>query len=262
MRKPLHTGETALITGASSGIGLEFAKHCAAGGADVILVARSKDKLEALADEIRETYGVSARVLAEDLSDPRAVERIVQAVDKTATPITMLINNAGVGTFGPFVNSDERDQRGMLELNVVSLTMLARALLPGMLQRKHGRILNVASIAAFQPGPLMSVYYATKAYVVNFSLALSDETKGTGVTVTCLCPGVTATNFGRHGGVEKSSLFSGRLADPASVMLAGYSGMIRGKPLVIPGVKNKLLALATRFIPRMTAAAVARMFQS
>jgi short-subunit dehydrogenase len=250
--------ETAFITGASGGLGEEFARICAADKMDLILVARTKDKLEALASELTKAHGIRTLVIAADLSDQKSTEHVAEEIDKSGMAVTVLINNAGFGTFGLFAQSDLKDQTNMLELNIVSLTRLTRLLLPGMIERKYGKILNIASIAAFSAGPLMSVYYATKAYVLNFSLALSNELKDTGITVSCLCPGTTETGFHKRGGIDKSKLFSGHTASAHDVCMIGYKGMLKGKPIIIPGIQNKLMAFATRLVPRTVVAAIAR----
>lgn len=253
---------TALITGASGGLGEEFARLCAADGMNVILVARSEEKLRTLARELEATYGITARVIAIDLAASDGVDDLVRAVDRTTTPVTFLINNAGFGAYGLFAGSDYADQAGIVDLNISALTRLTHRLLPGMIERHHGRILNVASTAAFQPGPLMAVYYASKAYVLNFSLALSNELMGTGVTVTCLCPGPTKTGFESRAGLAKSKLFKHGTMDAQTVAYAGYRACLQGRSLIITGILNKLGTFGTRFIPRMTAATIARRVQA
>lgn len=253
--------ETALITGASGGLGEEFARLCAARTMNVILVARSAEKLRALADELTHTHGIAARAIAADLSVPAEVDALARAINAESLPVTLLINNAGVGAYGPFASSDVEVQSGMVELNVHALTRLTRHLLPGMIARGQCRILNIASTAAFQPGPLMAVYYATKAYVLSFSLALSDELRGTGVTATCLCPGPTRTGFERRANLGRSKLFRRRTMDARTVATIGLNACLAGRPLVTAGILNKIGAFAVRFIPRMTAAALARRVQ-
>ena len=253
--------QTALITGASSGIGLELARLFAAGGYDLVLVARSADKLEELAGELRK-HGGAVRVLAKDLAKPESPEEVFQELEAAGIAVDVLVNNAGFATYGPFVEIDLGRELEELQLNVVTLTHLTKKLLPGMLARRRGGVLNVASTAGFQPGPLMAVYYATKAYVISFSEALAEELSGTGVAVSVLCPGPTATGFQRRAGMEASKLFSGMLqvADAAAVARAGYEGLRAGKRIVIPGLINKVgvqsirispRALATRMVKRM-----------
>ena len=200
--------EVALITGASGGIGEDLARLIAAGGRDVVLLARSAAKLQALADELTRSHRVSSTVVAMDLSAPGAADEVARTLAERRISIDMLVNNAGFGTLGEFAREDPVEQSRMLQVNVVALTMLTRFLLPGMLERRRGRILNVASTAAFQPGPVMAVYYASKAYVLSLSLALTEETAGTGVTVTCLCPGPTRTGFQERAQMGKSRLLA------------------------------------------------------
>jgi uncharacterized protein len=233
---------TALITGASSGIGLEIARVLASDH-DVVLSARSESALQELAREL----GGNARVVVADLSDPAGAGRLASEVPD----VDVLVNNAGFGDFGHFATAapDRIDQ--MIELNVGSLTRLSRLYLPAMLQRGSGRIMNVASTAAFQPGPLMAVYYATKAYVLSFSEALAEETRGTGVTVTALCPGPTTSGFQASAEMEQSGLVKGRkLATSASVAAFGVKAMNRGDVVAVPGFQNKVLAASVRFSPR------------
>jgi short-subunit dehydrogenase len=250
---------TALITGASGGLGADFARLAAKDGYNLILVARSKDLLEALKTELTAKHSIDVRVMAEDLSDETAVERLCDVLQKE--PIDLLINNAGFGDFGLFQNSAPKRNQGMIRVNIEALTALTHAALPGMITRKTGKILNVASTASFQPGPLLAVYYATKAYVLNFSLALSNETQGTGVTVTCLCPGPTKTGFQSHANMNGSKLFTRHIMESAPVARIGYDACMNGKPLVISGTLNKIFAFSTRFISRMRAAAIAKKVQ-
>jgi short-subunit dehydrogenase len=251
--------EVALVTGASGGIGEDLARLLAAGGRDVVLVARSASKLQTLADHLVKDHGIAATVLAIDLADDSAAERVGQALDERQLNIDVLVNNAGFGTVGAFAASDAAEQLGMLHVNVVALTMVTRLVLPGMLARRRGRILNVASTAAFQPGPLMAVYYASKAYVLSYSLALTEETDGTGVTVTCLCPGPTQTGFQQRARMEKTRLFNvASVMSSRDVAQAGYNGMMAGKSLVIPGAANKIGAQSARFAPRRFMAKLAK----
>jgi uncharacterized protein len=250
--------ETALVTGASGGIGEDIARRLAQDGYNVVLLARSADKLQALAGELTRTTRVSATVLTADLSDPSAVSTVVRALDGSGLTIDILVNNAGFGSSGAFAREDPHEQLRMLQVNIVALTQLTRQLLPGMLERKRGRVLNVASTAAFQPGPRMAVYYATKAYVLSLSVALSEETAGTGVTVTCLCPGPTQTGFIDRAQIQNTRLANmTRLMSSADVARAGYDGMMAGRSLVIPGLMNKIGAQSIRFVPRRVAARIA-----
>ena len=250
--------EVALVTGASGGIGEDLARLIAAGGRDVVLLARSAPKLQTLADELTLAYKVSATVLAMDLSIPGAADEIARTLAERRIVIDMLINNAGFGTHGAFARENSVEQSRMLQVNVVALTMLTRLLLPGMIERRRGRILNVASTAAFQPGPVMAVYYASKAYVMSLSLALTEETVDTGVTVTCLCPGPTRTGFQERAQLGKSRLFGvTNVMSSADVARAGYDALLAGRALVVPGMANKIGAQSVRFVPRRVAAKIA-----
>jgi short-subunit dehydrogenase len=250
--------QTALITGASGGIGLELARRFAAGGYDLVLVARNVTRLEALAGELRR-QGVTARVLAKDLAAPAASEEVCRELAEAGIAIDVLVNNAGFGTFGPFVETPLDQELEELQLNVVTLTHLTKKLLPAMVAHRRGGVLNVASTAAFQPGPLMAVYYATKAYVVSFSEALAEELRGTGVTVTALCPGPTATGFQQRSGMVISKLLP--VADAAAVARDGYEGFRAGKRLVIPGLLNKVGVQSLRVSPRALVTRLVRKMQ-
>lgn len=253
---------TILITGASSGLGVEFARLAAANGDDLVLVARSVDKLDLLADELRSAHGVKTTVLPYDLSSPGSVDSIVRDLSAASIAVHTLVANAGVGKLGAFAEQSPEDAANMLRLNVESLTMLIRALLPGMLERKAGRILTVASVAAFTPGPLMAVYYASKAYVLHFSVALANELRGTGVTVTCLCPGPTKTGFQKTANMAEAPMFKKlHVMDAASVAKIGYDAMLRGKAIAVTGWANKLSALLTRLAPKTFTAKIARAAQ-
>jgi hypothetical protein len=236
----------ALITGASSGIGLELAKLCAAAGYDAILVARRQSELDALAGTLAREYGISPRVLAADLADPAARRAIFQS----AGTVDILINNAGFGLLGAFAETDWEIEERMIQVNVTALAHLTKLFLPGMIARRRGRILNVASTAAFAPGPFMAMYYATKAMVFSFSLAIAAELEGTGVTATVLCPGPTATNFGQVAGNAGSKLFKGQAMTAAEVAREGFEAMMAGKPEVIAGARNRWMIWGTRFAPR------------
>jgi len=243
--------QTALITGASAGIGAELATVFAAHGFQVALVARNAKRLHALAKVLQERHGASAHVIASDLAKPGAPETIMAELRRRSVGVDVLVNNAGFGTYGRFAESDLAAELEMVQVNVAALTALTRLCLPGMLAWRHGKILNVASTAAFQPGPLMAVYYATKAYVLSFSEALANELCGTGISVTALCPGPTKSKFQERAGIERTRLLAGRrLMEAREVAEAGYRGLMAGKTVVIPGVRNRLLALATRFAPR------------
>jgi hypothetical protein len=243
--------ETALVTGASGGIGEEFARLLAANGIDVVLLARSADKLAALAVELSRAHSIEAAVLAQDLAAPDAVDRIDAELRARGTEVDILVNNAGFATYGPFIETSPAEEARLLQVNVVALTMLTKKLLPAMVRRGRGKVLNVASTAAFQPGPLMAVYYASKAYVLSFSEALTAETEGTGVTVTCLCPGPTETGFQDRASMRESKLFSSMGTMTArEVARAGYQGMTAGRAIVVPGLLNRIGTQLPRVTPR------------
>jgi len=249
----MTTGKkTALITGASYGIGKELAKVFAENHHDLVLVARSREKLQVLGEELHSQHGTSVRVMAKDLSEPSAAGEILSELHQEKIPLEVLVNNAGIGMSGPFAEGDTTRLLSMMQVNMVTLTMLTRFLLPDMIQRRSGKILNVASTAAFQPGPLMAVYYASKAYVLWFSEALSNELQGTGVTVSALCPGGTETEFQKEARMERSRLFRmGRMqAEP--VARAGFQGLNKGRRVIIPSLRNNLFTLFSRFSPRTT----------
>ena len=254
--------ETALITGASGGIGEELARLLAAGGSDVVLVARSVGKLTALAEELSRGHGVRATVVSEDLSAADAAQRIARRLTDENIALDILVNNAGFATYGPFTETSADEEAQLLQVNIVALTALTKLFLPAMVRRGRGRVLNVASTAAFQPGPLMAVYYASKAYVLSFSEALSNETEGTGVTVTCLCPGLTRTGFQARAQMEESKLLSTLgVMSARDVARAGYDGMMAGRAIVIPGLSNKIGVQVIRFAPRALVRRIVRRIQ-
>jgi len=252
---------TALVTGASSGIGRELAVLLARDGHDLVLVARDAARLESLAREL-EPHGARCTVVPRDLSAPEGPGEVLAEVRRAGIELDVLVNNAGIGVYGFFAETDLARELEMIRVNVIAVTVLAKGVLPGMLARKSGRILNVASTAAFQPGPLMAVYYGTKAYVLSLSEAIANETAGTGVTVTALCPGPTITEFQKKAGMERTRLFRSRLVqDARTAAKAGYEGMKRGRRVVVPGVANKILAQGVRFAPRRLLTAVTRRIQ-
>ncbi len=244
---------TALITGASSGIGLELARLFAADAHNVVLVARNQEKLNRLAEELRNDYHVETQVITSDLAATNAIENLILELKKSQVQIDYLVNNAGFGAVGKVADIPLNRQSSMVQVNVTALTELTRSLLPSMIEKGRGGILNVASTAAFQPGPGMAVYYATKAYVLSFTEALHEEMRGGPIKVACLAPGPTATGFGEDSGMKASRLFRLGAMDARSVALAGYRGLMRNQPIVIPGLKNKLGALSIRFTPRFLA---------
>ena len=241
---------SAMITGASMGLGFHYAQLFAERGHDVVLVARSEDKLEALAERLRREHSVQATVLGADLADPGAPARLFDQLAERKIELGYLVNNAGFGTNGSFWEQDHQRQLDMIQVNVTALTALTHLALPSMIERGFGRVLNVASTAGFQAGPLMSVYYATKAFVILFSEGLAVELKGTGVTVTAHCPGATATHFGAVAGSEGTLLFKLSTADPGAVARHGYSAMESGAIVAIPGFLNKLIMQSLRISPR------------
>ena len=239
------TARVALITGASAGLGVDFARQLSAQGKQLVLVARRRDRLDALAAELG-----NARAVEMDLSEAGAADRLLADLAAHGEQAELLVNNAGFGLTGRFAELDGRRQRQMIDLNCGALIELAHAVLPAMIERKQGRILNVASTAAFQPGPGMAVYFATKAFVLSFSEALHEEVKRHGVTVSALCPGPTATEFGEVAGFGQSNLLDKVAADSASVVRAGLAGLDNGKAVIVPGLMNKSTAQAHRFFPR------------
>jgi short-subunit dehydrogenase len=243
---------TALVTGASGGLGFEFAKLLARDGYNLALVARSAQKLEENARSLRSQFGVKAEAIALDLALPDAAQRVFERIPSC----DVLVNNAGFANNGAFARMSETEILEEIQLDVVTLTHLTRLYLPGMLERGHGRVLNVASTAGFLPGPNMAVYYASKAYVLSFSEAIAHEVRGSGVTVTCLAPGATATGFQERANMYSTILFRLPLADAAKVAKAGYEGMKRGKPVVVPGLMNKLVALSPKITPRRLLVAI------
>jgi short-subunit dehydrogenase len=253
--------KTALITGASGGIGYELTLLFANDGFDCILVARSQDKLKELATRLEGEFRVRTLVLAKDLARPSAVDEIYEEVTAASMNVDVLVNNAGFPVFGLFHETDLQTELEMLQVNVVALTALTKLFLKPMVARRDGRILNLGSTAGFVPGPLMAVYYASKAYVLSFSEALANELEGTGVSVTCLCPGATRTGFQKRGALEDSRLVQGQIADAASVARTGYEGLMARKRVVIPGFTNKLVPWVVRLSPRGMVARVVRRAQ-
>ncbi|MBV8858718.1 MAG: SDR family oxidoreductase [Acidobacteria bacterium] len=252
---------TALVTGASGGIGEELARLFAADGHDLVLVARSRDKLARLSEELAGKHGVEAHALAADLARPEAPREIFEELSAGGVNVDALVNNAGVGSYGLFAETDLQSELDLLQLNVVALTHLSKLFLPGMIARRRGYLLNVASTAAFQPGPLMAVYYASKAYVLSLSEALANECGGTGVVVSALCPGPTETGFVAAAGMGDSKLFDRAVMDARTVAVEGYRGLLAGKTVVIPGFRNNLLARSIGLFPRNLVTKVVRGIQ-
>ncbi|MGA8340658.1 MAG: SDR family oxidoreductase [Candidatus Sulfotelmatobacter sp.] len=247
---------TTLITGASGGIGYELAKLFARDHYNLVLVARSADRLAQVATELQ-THGVTVKTVALDLATPMAPKFLFDQLQDI--PIDIIVNNAGFGAFGEFAQMPEEEILGQIHLNIMALTQLTRLFLPFMVQRRTGKIMNVASTAAFQPGPLMAVYYATKAYVLSFSEAIANELRNSGVTVTCFCPGATHTGFAKRAGTENSRLFKQVGAMPAEkVARDGYRALMQGRTVAISGAHNWVIAQSVRFTPRKIVTAVSR----
>ncbi len=249
-----NTKEFALITGASSGIGYEFAKIFAAKGYHLILTARTIRKLEEIKRELAAKYtDIQIHIIAKDLSTTDGAEELFREVRHKNIPVHILVNNAGFGLLGPFSETDLARNLQMIQLNITSLVILTRRFLPQMIERNSGKILNVASTAGFVPGPYMSVYYATKAFVLSFSRALHKELETTDITVTALCPGATATQFSKTAHMENIPLFKSMFASVMSaeqVARIGFRSLMSGKPVVITGFFNKLMMFSIRFTPR------------
>ncbi len=230
---------TALVTGASSGIGVELARIHAERSGDLVVVARRRERLEALKAELERAHGVAVHVLAKDLAQGDAPQQIFDELQSRGVAVDILVNNAGFGHRGPFHKQPWATSEAMIKVNILALTALTRRFVPPMIERGRGRVLNVASMAGFVPGPLMAVYYASKAFVVSFSETLADELAGTGVTVTALCPGPTQTEFAERAQTVGTRLME-KMVSAREVAEIGYDAMLRGKPVVVPGLLNKL----------------------
>ncbi len=248
---------TILITGASSGLGEGFARALAAEGQALILTARRVDRLEALRAELTAKRGIAVEVIAADLGAPDGPEQVMRAVEARGLAVDTLINNAGFGTRGAFAQADAAAQLGMIDLNCRALVALSRAVLPGMVARGSGGILNIASTAAFQPGPWMAVYYASKAFVLSFSEALHEEVRGTGVHVAALCPGPTRTEFADVAGMHDSALFERLAGDPDAVIRDGLAALKANRAVKVSGAANAAFAGSIRFTPRVLARRIA-----
>jgi hypothetical protein len=249
---------SAVVTGASGGIGLALARIFARDGFRVVLVARNAERLRAAAAGLEAAHGVPALTVPCDLALPSEVERLADLIHTSAIEPEVLVNNAGYGGAGPFADTDLAAELGMIQLNISAVTHLTKRILPGMIARGRGRILNVASTAAFQPGPYMAVYYASKAYVLSFSQAIAEELAGSGVTVTALCPGPTHTGFAARAGLRSfEGVRRGVAMDADAVAERGYAGMMKGERVVVPGAVNKLLSQAVRVAPRRVLTLVA-----
>lgn len=240
----------ALVTGASGGIGADIARVLATRGHPLVLTARSEGKLQDLAEELEREHGTRSLVIPMDLGVDGAAAALAESIAGRGVRIEILVNNAGFGQYGDYLERDPADESSMLNVNLVALTALTRRYLPEMVGRGYGRILNVGSTGSFFPGPLISVYYATKAYVMSYSEALAEELRNTGVTVTCLCPGPTRTGFQRRAGVRAASLVKSTVMEPDEVARIGVDAMFAGKRVAVAGIVNKLMVLLPRFLPR------------
>ncbi|MBL7903364.1 MAG: SDR family oxidoreductase [Bacteroidia bacterium] len=243
--------KTALITGASGGIGLELAKIHASKGGHLVLVARSIEKLSLIKEDLEKTHAIQVKVISKDLSSKDAALEVYQEIKKEKIQIDYLINNAGFGDFGFFYETQWNKEERMIGLNITSLTQFCKLFINDMISQGGGKIMNLASMAAFEPGPLMAVYYASKAYVLHFSEAINNELKDKNITVTALCPGPTESGFQEASSQKESKIVKGKKLPTAKVVAAyGYDAMLKGKAVAVPGFMNALLVRLVRFIPR------------
>jgi short-subunit dehydrogenase len=254
--------KTALVTGASSGIGHEFARELASHGHNLVLVARRIDRLRKLAGGLEQQYGVTAIPIRADLSTPNAAQGLYDEVRRRQIDIDILVNNAGFNVYGPFTETSHADELGLLQVNLVALVSLTKLVLPEMVRRGYGRVLNLGSTGSFAPAPFDSLYAASKAFVLSFSEAVGEELKGTGVTVTTLCPGPTKTEFAERAGMTDVKIFNGQLTSPQEVASVGYKAMIAGHATVIVGLANRLQVWSMRFSPRSVVTQVAKSLMS
>jgi short-subunit dehydrogenase len=250
------------VTGASSGIGRDLAEIFARDGHDLILVARRQDALETLAHTLTQRYGVSCDPFVADLGRRLERERLAARIRTVDQHVDALVNNAGIGTHGYFRETELERELAIIEVNIAALTHLTKVVLPGMLERKRGRIVNISSVAAFQPGPLMAVYYASKAFVQSFSEALAEEVDGSGVTVTAICPGPTVTEFHEAAGIggDAPNVGAPRMTS-REVAEAAYRGAAMGKRVVVTGLRNKVVVLANRLLTRRRMTRIVRRLQ-
>ncbi len=251
----------ALITGASGGIGKELAYQFSKDGYPLILVARSTDKLKAIKENLKSAYDIEVITLVKDLSKEEDIQSLYDELKSKEIYIDYLVNNAGFGLYGKFVDTALNEELNMIDLNIRALTHLTKLLLPDMVKRNHGKILNIASVAAFMPGPLMTVYYATKAYVLSFTEALENELKGTNVTVSALCPGPTKTGFSDRAQLSNSKLFQSGAMGVETVAKVGYKKFMKGQTVIVPGVQFRLATFVPRFVPRKWLASIVRRTQ-
>ncbi|MCK5401324.1 MAG: SDR family oxidoreductase [Flavobacteriaceae bacterium] len=260
MKNLKHINKTALVTGAASGLGFEFSLLLAKDSYNLILVDIDAKKLEYAKDYIQKAYDTNIVVLAKDLSKPNIALNIFNDIKDAS--VDVLINNAGFGLFGSFSNTNWYRESEMLNLHINTTTQLTKLLLKGMVDRGHGKILNISSLAAFLPGPFMAIYYASKAYILSFSEAIANELKGTGVTVTVLCPGQTKTSFQEVvSSTSSKSQANFNMACPIEVAKYGYTALLKGKTVAIPGTINKFVATLSRFVPRNMATSIVRRIQ-
>ena len=251
--------KTALITGASSGIGLELATIHASRGGNLVIVARNEAKLKELKSSLEQQFGIQVYVIAKDLAIPNAAIEVYKETEAKGIQIDYLINNAGFGLYGKFEATDWLHESDMIQVNITALTQFTKLYLPGMIARKSGKIMNVASTAAFVPGPTMAVYCATKPYVLSFSEAVNNEVSHYGISITALCPGATASGFSVAAKADKSALFSkSKLANSAEVAVFGYEAMLKGQQVAIHGFLNQFLAFIVRFTPRSLVVKISR----
>lgn len=260
----MNAGNTALITGASGGIGYELAKIAASQNVDLVLVARNKDKLDSLRKELKEKYQVNVWIFAHDLSNPDSLPELVEEIDNLGLEINILINNAGIGDYGKYFETSPGRELEMINLNVLALSYLTKTYYRRMVHAGKGRILNLSSVAGFMPGPYMSVYYATKAYVQSLTEALAAEARGTGVTLTALCPGPTASSFFENASVTEYSKIKLLMSFPKPEVVAkfGFRAMMKGKTIAIHGIKNNILLVLVNFIPRKALTRVIKWYQA
>ncbi|MCH8014169.1 MAG: SDR family oxidoreductase [Candidatus Dadabacteria bacterium] len=254
--------ETVLITGASSGIGMGLAKLFAADGSDLVLVARREDRLNELAEELKSEHGIEVHVLPKDLSKKTSPNEIFNHLKKEKIEIDVLVNNAGFGSRGMVSELDTDLQVDMVQVNAAALTHLTSLFLPGIIERGQGGILNVGSLAGFQPGPNLAVYFATKAYVLSFTEALAEEISNPNIKISCFAPGPVKTEFGEKSDLENSLLFKVSLMDLEPAVKAGYEGFRKGKTIVIPGLKQQIVPFLNRFTPRLIVRKIAKKLNS
>lgn len=255
----MASNQTALITGASAGLGYEFAHLFARDKYNLVLTARSGSKLTKLAEQLRQQDGITVKTIPLDLGLPHASQTLFEETQRAGIHVDILVNNAGYGISGSFPNVPLEESYGQIQLNIMALTLLTKLYLNPMLEHQSGKIMNVASTAAFQPGPLMAVYYATKAYVLSFTEAIADELRNSGVSVTCFCPGATLTEFQKRAQTENTRLFK-QLSpmDAKTVAEEGYRALMEGKTMAIAGWRNWLVAESVRFAPRKVVTAISR----